>query len=128
MPSEVSTAVAAQDLGLRVKELKRELTEARDRQAATGEVLRVISLSPRDAQPVFDAIAQSALRLCDGHMSAVYRFDGKLIDCIAYHNWKVEGLEALRRVYPRPPSRDTQVTEAILDRRVVHVPDLDAQS
>jgi len=104
----------------------RELAEARGQQAATSEILRVISISATDAQPVFDAIAESAVRLCDGHLSAVYRFDGKLINCVAHHNWRAEGLETLRRVYPRPPSRETQVAQAILDRRVVHVPDMDA--
>src|SRR5262249_3548047 len=85
-----------------------------------------ISRSPTDAQPVFDAIAESARRLCDGHRSAVYRFDGTLIHHIAHHNWTTEGLEALHRVYPRPPSRETQIAQAILDAAVVHVPNLDA--
>jgi len=59
-------------------------------------------------------------------MSAVYRFDGTLIHNIAHHNWTVEGIKALSRVYPRPPSRDTQIAAAILDRKVVHVPDSEA--
>ena len=105
--------------------LVRELAEARQQQAATSEILRVISGSASDIQPVVDTIARSALRLCDGHLSAVYRFDGKLIHCIAQHNWSAEGLEALGRIYPRPPSRETQVAKAILDRVVVHVPDMD---
>jgi two-component system, NtrC family, sensor kinase len=114
------------DLQEQLDHRTRELAEARGQQAATSEILRVISISPTDAQPVFDAIAESAVRLCDGHLSGVYRFDGKLIDCVAHHNWSAEGLETLRRVYPRPPSRETQVAEAILDSRVVHVPDMDA--
>ena len=105
--------------------LVRELAEARQQQAATSEILRVISGSPSDIQPVVDTIARSALRLCNGHLSAVYRFDGKLIHCIAQHNWTNEGLEALGRIYPRPPSRETQAAKAILDRMVVHVPDMD---
>jgi hypothetical protein len=44
----------------------RELAEAREQQAATSEILRVISSSPTDVQPVFDAIVRSAVRLCDG--------------------------------------------------------------
>src|SRR5215467_228820 len=59
-------------------------------------------------------------------MSAVYRFDGTLIHNIAHHNWTVEGIKALSRVYPRSPSRDTQIAAAILDRKVVHVPDSEA--
>src|SRR5262245_41684809 len=50
----------------------RDLTEALDRQTATGEILRVIASSPTDEQPVFEAIVRSALRLLDGY-SAVLR-------------------------------------------------------
>jgi signal transduction histidine kinase len=106
-------------------QLVQELAEARQQQAATSEILRVISSSPSDIQPVVDTIARSALRPCDGRLSAVYRFDGKLIHFIAQHNWSAEGLEAVERMYPRPPSRETQVARAILDRVVVHVPDMD---
>ena len=103
----------------------RDLSESLEQQTATSEILRVISASPSNIQPVVDTIARSALRLCTGHLSAVYRFDGDLIHCIAQHNWTAEGLEVLRRVYPRPPSRETQVAKAILDRTIVHVPDMD---
>src|SRR5262245_9261237 len=109
-----------------VQSRTRELQESLEYQMATSEVLGVISRSPTDAQPVFDAIAESARRLCDGHRSAVYRFDGTLIHNIAHHNWTPEGLEALHRVYPRPPSRETQIAQSILDGTVVHVPDLEA--
>ena len=126
MPSEVSTAGANQDLARRVEKLEREVSEGHRREAAMAEVLRIISISPTDPQPVFDAIAQGALRVCDGLLSSVYRFDGKLIDCVAQHNWTAEGLSALRRLYPRPPSRETQVATAILEREVIHVPDFDA--
>jgi GAF domain-containing protein/anti-sigma regulatory factor (Ser/Thr protein kinase) len=106
-----------------VARLARELAEAREQQVATREILRVISSSPTDIQSVFDAIARSAVRLTDGLLSGVYRFDGELIYCVAHHNWTAEGLASLRRVYPRPLSRETQVAAAILDRKAVHVPD-----
>ena len=88
---------------------KRELQQTLEYQTATSEVLNVISRSPTNAQPVFDAIAESARRLCAGDRSAVYRFDGTLIHHIAHHNWSTEGLEVLARVYPRPLSRETQI-------------------
>ena len=56
----------------------RELAEAREQQAATGEILRVISNSPTDVQPVFDTIVRSAVRLCNGVVGAVNTFDGEL--------------------------------------------------
>src|SRR6202043_2312407 len=52
------------------------LTEAREQQTATSEILRVISQSPTDAQPVFDIIAHRSVRLCDAEVSVITRFDG----------------------------------------------------
>jgi hypothetical protein len=65
----------------------RELAEAREQQAATSEILRVISSSPSDVQPVFDTIVRSAVRLCDGVIGAVNLFDGELTHCVAVHNY-----------------------------------------
>ena len=53
--------------------------EAQEQQAATAEILRVISSSPADAQPVFNAIAVNALRLCDAKGAVVVRYDGELL-------------------------------------------------
>src|SRR5215467_8848740 len=100
-----------------------ELRVALEQQTATSDILRVISQSLTDTQPVFDTIAESAVRLCDGRLAGVYRFDGSLIHLVAHHNWTDEGLEAALTAYPRPPSRDTQVATAILDRAVVEVRD-----
>ena len=75
-------------------DVQRSLTEALEQQTATSEILRVISSSPTDVQPVFDAIAKSAVTLCDGLGSSVYRFDGHLIHFVAHHNWTAEGLAA----------------------------------
>jgi GAF domain-containing protein/anti-sigma regulatory factor (Ser/Thr protein kinase) len=126
MPSEVSSAGANSNREPTVEELQRRLAEARDQQSATREILGVMAISPSDAQPVFDAIARSARRLCDGFRSAVYGFDGTLIHNVAHDNWSAEGVAVLGRVYPRPPSRETQIAQAILEGRVVHVPDMDA--
>src|SRR6516164_8461247 len=61
-----------------VAQLTHELNEAREQQIAAADVLKVISGSPTDVQPVFDMIAESAARLCDGQFCFVYRFDGQL--------------------------------------------------
>ena len=105
-----------------------DLTEALEQQTATSEILRVISSSPTDVQPVFDSIARSATRLCDGFLSGVYRFDGALIHLAAHHNWRDEALAVARRVYPRPPGPDTQVAQAILNNVVVQVEDFENQA
>ncbi len=102
----------------------RDLTETLEQQTATSEILRVISSSPTDVQPVFDAIAESAVRLCEGIFSAAYRFDGELIHFVAHHGIGPEGLAELRRTFPRRPDRRLSGTRAILDRLPVHIPDV----
>ena len=57
----------------------RDLTESLEQQTATAEILRVISSSPTDVQPVFDTIVRSALRLCNGATSAVFRVEGGML-------------------------------------------------
>jgi GAF domain-containing protein len=104
------------------------LTEALEQQTATAEILRVISSSPTAVQPVFDTIAKSVVRLCNGHLSGVYQLVDGLIHFVAHCNWTEEGLTTARRMYPRPPSRDTQVTSAILERRVVEVRDFEGDA
>jgi|SoiMetStandDraft_5_1073268.scaffolds.fasta_scaffold02144_4 two-component system, NtrC family, sensor kinase len=84
----------------------RELTTALDQQTATSEILRVISRSQTDVQPVFDTIVQSAVRLCAGLFGALFQFDGELLHMVAHHNYTPEALEAAHRVYPARPSRD----------------------
>src|SRR5262249_25313154 len=64
----------------------RELTTALDTQTATSDILRVISRSPTDVQPVFDAIVRSSVDLCHGVFSTAFRFDGERIHLAAQHN------------------------------------------
>jgi two-component system, NtrC family, sensor kinase len=94
-----------------------QVTEALEQQTATSEILRVISRSPTDLQPVFDTIVESVVQLCDGVSATVYRFDGNLIHLIAHdHSVSSAAREAFERVYPLPPSRTSVVAQAILDR------------
>src|SRR5262249_27267648 len=71
----------------------RELTAALDKQTATSDILRVISSSPTDVQPVFDTIANSAMRLCDGNFGNVATHDGDLLHLVAHANVTAEGVE-----------------------------------
>src|SRR5262245_6606492 len=102
----------------------RDLTETLDQQTATGEILRVISSSPTDVQPVFDAIASSSLVLCSATVSAVLRFDGKLVHIAALGNVDPDGASALRKAFPMPPSHRSASARAILTRELVHTPDV----
>src|SRR5260370_34189620 len=87
-----------QKVEVRTRELadaNRDLTEALEQQTATSEILRVISQSPTDVQPVFDAIVRSAVRLCDGLYGSAIRFDGELMHLAAAHNCTPEVLRSL---------------------------------
>src|ERR1700674_4348802 len=101
MQSEVSTASADQDLGRRVEELERGLSEGHRREAATAAVLRVISSSPTDAQPVFDAIVLSCKRLLGAHSALVSRIEGSALKLAAFTPISPEADEELQRIYPR---------------------------
>jgi len=101
-----------------------ELTEALEQQTATSEILRVISRSRNDVQPVFDTIAAAALKLCRARTVNVFTFDGEMIHLASLVNGNREYVEAINQVFPRPPSRDTAAGRVILGRDVVAIPDV----
>jgi len=107
-----------------LQDRNRDLTEALEQQTATSEVLRVISSSPTDVQPVFDAIVQSATRLCDASFGSAHRFDGQLITIDARQNFTPEEIETSEKRFPTPPTRGRAVGRAILDRQLVHIKDV----
>jgi GAF domain-containing protein len=110
--------------GSKSRQLEQRLTEALEQQTATSEILRVISSSRTNAQPVFDTMAANALRLCDARFSAVFRFDGELIHTAAFQNLTPEGTAAFLTAYPCRPSRGGTTQRAILTGRIVHMPDI----
>ena len=106
-----------------------ETKEALERQTATAEILSVISSSPTDVQPVFDAIVRSAAPLCNGLHAVFYRYDGALQHLVANNNNDddekfAETIAALHALYPLAPQRSTATGTALLDGAVVHVPDM----
>jgi two-component system, NtrC family, sensor kinase len=105
-----------------------DLTESLEQQTATVDVLRVISNSPTNVQPVFDSIAESAVRLCSGQFSFVIRFDGKAMNFASCFGLNTEGLDVFRSLFPRPASDDTVSGRAILQRAVVEVSDVEADA
>src|SRR5206468_4400679 len=66
-----------------LQDRNRDLTEALAHQTATSEILRVISNSPTDVQPVFETIVRNAVTLCDGLFANAFRFDGTLLHFVA---------------------------------------------
>ena len=103
-----------------------ETREALERQTATAEILRVISSSPTDVQPTFEAIAAAATTLSGAAGGGVYRFDGSLIHFVAHYGWNADELDAAQRVYPIPPGAGSITARALLTRQVVHVADIAA--
>jgi signal transduction histidine kinase len=118
------TATASTSSDKKIALLSRELAEAREQQAASSGILRVISGSPTDIQPVFDTIVANAVRLCGARMGAVFRFDGVLMHLVAHQNYTPEAVEILRRNYPRPPQPHLASGRAILARTVAQVEDV----
>ncbi len=99
--------------------LTRELDEALQQQIATSEVLSIIRRSPADAQPVFDAIVQSAARLCGAIFSVVYLCDGDRLRIAATNNLTPAATNQLRqRQELKRPDRSNIGGRAILDRAI----------
>jgi GAF domain-containing protein len=110
-----------------VANYRRELDEALLRQTAAAEVLRLISSSPANAQPVFDAIVAKAAALCRAEFSAVARFEDGLLHLVAMHNLSAEEEAAFNSLFPRPPTRTYVMGRAFVDGRSVHFDDVLAE-
>jgi two-component system NtrC family sensor kinase len=105
-----------------------DLTAALEQQTATSEILRVISSSPTEVQPVFDAIVRSASHLCGGEHAIVTRYDGELLHLAAQHNPRPRAAEETATLFPQRPRRDTSLSSrALVDARAVHVPDVERE-
>jgi GAF domain-containing protein len=98
--------LSVSDLQEQLKRQTRELEESRDERAALAEVLRVISSSPGDLKPVFEAMLQNAVRICDAKFGNIYRWDGDALHVVATHNTPAAFAEVLRRspLHPHPTS------------------------
>jgi GAF domain-containing protein len=108
-----------------LQERNRQLGEALEQQTATSEILGVIASSPTDVQPVLNAVAENAARLCDSQDAQIYRVEGDIVRKVASYGAAVSPVLAVGET--RPISRSLVSGRAILDRRTVHVEDLAAE-
>ena len=103
-----------------------DLTEALEQQTATSEVLRVISSSPGDLEPVFASMLENAVRICDATFGNIYHWDGEALHLLATHDTPPAFAEARRRS-PRYPDANTPAGRVAVTKTVVHVADLAAE-
>ena len=102
-----------------------ETKEALEQQTAIAEILRVISGSPTDVQPVLDAIAERAARLCDAASASMFLTEGNMLRHLAS---KGPGAEPVTHLETFPINRDSISGRAILDRKTIHIRDLLAET
>ena len=119
-------AIALENEGLRtaLEARNRELTEGLERETATGDILRIISRSLTDVQPVLEGIVDSASRLCAASFGNMVRFDGQLLTLAVLSNASPDEQEAARSIFPAPLTRGMAAGRAILERRIVHIHDV----
>ena len=109
-----------------VARLTRELKEALQQQTATSEVLKVISGSPGDLEPVFAAMLENAVRICDAKFGNIFRWDGGVFHLIATHNTPPAFAEVRRRL-PLRTAPENLIGRMVTTKMVVHVADLAAE-
>ena len=99
-----------------------DLTESLEQQTATSEVLQVISSSPGDLQPVFEAMLEKAVRICDASFGNIYRWNSKVFHLVATHNTPPALAEA-RRHWPLVPEKSPIVNRIVTTKTADHVTD-----
>ncbi|HEY2620992.1 MAG TPA: GAF domain-containing protein [Acetobacteraceae bacterium] len=92
-------------------------------QAASIEILKAISASPDDTQPVFELIARRARELCDAESVGVVEYDGALMHLRAVERDNQEAVDRLRQAFPRPPGPDSISGRTVLAGQIVHLRD-----
>jgi GAF domain-containing protein len=104
----------------------RELTESLEQQTATSDVLKAISGSPSDLEPVFETMLERAVRICDAKFGNIYRWDGGALHLAAAHNTPPALAEARRRA-PVIPTRNLMIDRMLSTKTAIHVIDAVAQ-
>ena len=122
-PLTVITGQSSADQQTDIGRLRRELSEAHAQQTATGDILRVISSSPADLQPVLDTVVKSAVRFCGAYDAVLFRLDGGALRLAAHHGPLPAPFGLLV-----PMVRGTVGGRSVLERLPIHVADVQAEA
>jgi GAF domain-containing protein/DNA-binding response OmpR family regulator len=120
----LGTIAASMGVAMENVRLFNERKEALEQQTATADILKAISESPTDMQPVFDAIAERARVLCNAVVSGVARLDGDQVQLVAYHGVSHEADQAMRNAFPMQVTGSTITARAIRERAPVQIADV----
>jgi GAF domain-containing protein len=110
----------------RVAQLTHKLNEAIEQQTATAEVLRVVSSSPGELEPVFQAMLANAVRICEAKFGILYRYDGTLFHTVGLFGVPSAYADYLKRE-PIRPSLQNGLGRAVQTKRLIHIPDITAE-
>jgi GAF domain-containing protein len=111
------------DLEHQLEECRRELVEAREQQTATSEVLKVISSSPGDLEPVFQAMLTNAPRICEAKFGALYLSEGDAVRMVATSGVSRQVDEQLRSAGLRRPNPKTALGRVVATKHTAHIAD-----
>ena len=101
-----------------------DLTESLEQQTATSEVLRVISSSPGDLQPVFPAMLENAVRICDAKFGNIYRWEDDALHLVASHDTPPAFVQARRHSpFHRDDAREPVISRLLATKAAVHIAD-----
>src|SRR5262249_25070674 len=103
-----------------------DLGEALEQQTATSEVLQVISTSPGELEPVFKAMLENAVGICDAKFGMLYLWEGDAFRTVAFHNVPLAFMEVRKRT-PFRPGPNTTTARMVQTKKAVHVADLAAE-
>jgi signal transduction histidine kinase/HAMP domain-containing protein len=122
MTSQLQESYA--NLEHKVEERTRELTESLDQQTATSEVLKVISRSAFDLQPVLETLIENATKLCGADKGYIHRLEGDVYAIAVSYGATAEFTKFMREHPIRASNRETLIGRVVFERRPVHIPDV----
>jgi adenylate cyclase len=124
--SQVVIAIENTRLLNELRQRTADLTEALEQQTATSDVLQVISSSPGDLEPVFAAMLENAVRICDASFGNIFRWEDDAMHLVAIHNTP-RAFAEFRRRSPLISSPQSAVSRAIATKTAVHIADIAAE-